>query len=548
MTGSSQTGRGRACAVGLVSVLLGIGASEAGQTVHRWVDAAGRVHFGDRPPPGLGAPAGSAIQRPGAVQAGAATRSRDDRPGTGAPLPADGDVHVVAQLRRLLEQGDFVALERRMAALEAAFAADYAAEDRLFKTLDAFSQWGESQRAPLDAWVAASPERYQPYLARAAYRFAKAWQARGRRWASQTTEARFEAMREHFARASVDLDVAERLNRRSVLPHYIRINIAVALGDHRTLSESLRRGLAIRPASYRVRNTYLNGLKPRWHGSHREMRQFVAESLHFAAQNPRLAHLEAEVIADEAATAWNEDQPEAAEAAYTRALAIGEEHRILGARAAVRRSLGRLGEALADIDRAIAIDGEHPDHHVTRSRILSKRDDHAAALAAVERAYALDPLDPGIRERYHRVSLTLGYEAHKRHDPAKALAQFDRAIELVADNADAFYRRSRALAELKREAAALRDVRRAIELDPDQIRFYTLIDWLLIKQRAYDEIITYWDRFIARHPDNGRAFLERAGTNYHKGDLAAARHDARRALALGNTDAQGLLQRLQAGR
>ncbi|MCB1955634.1 MAG: DUF4034 domain-containing protein [Rhodocyclaceae bacterium] len=537
--------RTRALGLSFALALCATLTATAADTIHRWVDTDGRVHYGDRPPPEQidqtrPRPTAKTAARP--AQPAPVARAQPTR--QPAASPAEAAPHVVAELRHLLTRRDFAGLEARMAALEADFARDYGAEDRLFKTLDAFDQWGDAQKGPLDAWVAASPDHYQPYLARAAYWVEQGWDTRGRNWATKTSDAQIAGMKRCFARASQDLETAARLNPRSILPHYLRIRIAVAVADLPETSASLRRALAISPASYRVRNAYLNGLKPRWHGSHREMRQYVAESQHYVAQNPRLSHLEAEVLVDEASIAWNDKRLAEADGLYTRALAIGEEHRILGARAYVRPGLGRLHEALADIDRAIAMDGEYPVHYVSRSRILSKMDRYPAALAAIEQAYALDPLDPDVRERFHRVTLVLGYQAHEREKPATALTYFDRAIELVDTNADAYYRRSRALAELKRDEDSLRDVRRSIELDPDQIRFYRMIDWLLLKQRDYDQIIGYWGRFIARHPDSDAAYLERAGTHYHKGDFESARQDARKAVELGSIDAQGLLQRL----
>jgi tetratricopeptide (TPR) repeat protein len=69
------------------------------------------------------------------------------------------------------------------------------------------------------------------------------------------------------------------------------------------------------------------------------------------------------------------------------------------------------------------------------------------------------------------------------------------------------------------------------------------VDWLLIKRNEYDQIISYWDEYIARHPDDSRAYLERGGTYYHKGDLREAVRNAKIAAGMGNAEAQQAYER-----
>ena len=53
-----------------------------------------------------------------------------------------------------------------------------------------------------------------------------------------------------------------------------------------------------------------------------------------------------------------------------------------------------------------------------------------------------------------------------------ALADYDRAIELDPDLAQAYYNRGNTYAELQEHAAALADYDRATELDPDLAQAY----------------------------------------------------------------------------
>lgn len=60
--------------------------------------------------------------------------------------------------------------------------------------------------------------------------------------------------------------------------------------------------------------------------------------------------------------------------------------------------------------------------------------------------------------------------------------------------------------------------------------------WLLAKQRDWNQIIDYWDQHIARNPDDNRAYVERGGAYYHKGDMHSAVNDAKTAADMGNVE------------
>lgn len=534
----------------LAAILLVLPAQGSTQ-IHKWLDERGHVHYADRPPPGTSQPGISPRSDTAAPEAPArgttAPVAMSDRPMVADPDSGAPPTGPLMSMRKMLLAREFTALEGRIAELERAFAADYASEDALFEVLDVFDVWGDTLEASLEAWVAASPGRYQPYLARAAFRFAQGWNARGSDWASETSAAQFAGMESQFARALPDLATALRLNPRSVLPHYIRINVAVAASRRRDAEEALAQALALRPGSYRIRNSFLNGLKPRWGGSYPDMRRFVLESEAFSRLNPRLRHLSGEILADMASAARSARQPSEADRLYSKALELGEEHGWLAGRARVRHGLKRFPEALADIDRAIAIEPEKAGYHHTRAEILGKQAQFHDALSAIERAHQLDPLAPYIRSKYKWIASTLGYETHQRGDATGAVRHFERAIEMAPEDADLYYRRSRALADAQHYRESLADVERAIELDPDQIRFFVMVDWLLFRERQLERIIAHWDDFISRHPDSSRAFLERAGTHFHKGDLAAARRDAQTAAEMGNVKAQELARSLGRG-
>ena len=91
--------------------------------------------------------------------------------------------------------------------------------------------------------------------------------------------------------------------------------------------------------------------------------------------------------------------------------------------------------------------------------------DYAAAIANYDRAIALDPDDPAA---YHG----RGIAKDAQGDYAGAIADFDRAIALDPDGADAYHNRGVTKAEQGDYAGAIADYDRVIALDSDNVAVY----------------------------------------------------------------------------
>lgn len=68
--------------------------------------------------------------------------------------------------------------------------------------------------------------------------------------------------------------------------------------------------------------------------------------------------------------------------------------------------------------------------------------------------------------------------------------------------------------------------------EPD-FRTVQQLDYALSRQNRFPEIAVLWDAYLAIHSDDGRAFMERSGTNHRLGKVVQARADAARACELG---------------
>ncbi len=85
-----------------------------------------------------------------------------------------------------------------------------------------------------------------------------------------------------------------------------------------------------------------------------------------------------------------------------------------------------------------------------------------------------------------------------------------------------------------KDAEAVADFKRSIELSPDDIRIYRIVDQIFSKNHQWAEMVPYWNKYLAAHPDDGLAYCQR-GADYawlHENDQALADYD--KGCSLGN--------------
>jgi predicted O-linked N-acetylglucosamine transferase (SPINDLY family) len=165
------------------------------------------------------------------------------------------------------------------------------------------------------------------------------------------------------------------------------------------------------------------------------------------------------------------------------AAATAEDATALYQRANRLKDDGRLGEALANYDRAIEL---KPDH----------------AYAYCNRGVVLERLD--------------------RWDEARD--SYERAIAIAPDDAVAHYNRGTVLRKLGKLDEALASYTRALELKADYAECHCNLGILLTELKRWDGAMASLDRAIALNPDFAAAYL-------HRGKLSALLHEDQRAIA-----------------
>jgi tetratricopeptide (TPR) repeat protein len=115
---------------------------------------------------------------------------------------------------------------------------------------------------------------------------------------------------------------------------------------------------------------------------------------------------------------------------------------------------------------------------------------------------------------------------------ADALANYDKAIALKHDYADAYHNRGATLCELKRYDDALASCHKAIALKPDSAEAYINQGSILDVMQRYDDALASYAKAIALRPDSAEAYHDRGNTLVTKGDMQEAEKAFSKALAL----------------
>jgi len=154
--------------------------------------------------------------------------------------------------------------------------------------------------------------------------------------------------------------------------------------------------------------------------------------------------------------------------------------------------------------------------------------------------------------RYSGKSLAIAYmnrgvEWKKKEEYDKALADYDKSIQLDSQSADTFYNRCRVYLILHKYDAALADCNRALALPPpgdtltdgnsttaDENRadYFQQRGKVYIDRGEYDRAIADLDQAIRLVPDDRTYFYDRASAYYRKKDYDNAVADFSMALRL----------------
>lgn len=194
-------------------------------------------------------------------------------------------------------------------------------------------------------------------------------------------------------------------------------------------------------------------------------------------------------------------------------------------RGADKAEKGDFAGAIADFDRAIALDPASADAHYNRGATRVQQDDYAAAITDLEKAIALNP-------KYAAAYNIRGAVRARRDDPTGALADYDRAIALDPNAAGTYLNRGQLREERNDHTGAIADFDHWLTLNPDNADGYNIRGNSKYAKGDFTGAIADFDHAIALNPELAMAYYNRAISRDDSGDRTGALPDYDRAIAL----------------
>ena len=453
-------------------------------------------------------------------------------------------VQDLQNLRDLFEKRQFDSLNKTASEIQLAFEQDPSYEYKASDFYDIFQSTLPEYETLLNDWSAHSPSHFAPYLARAEYYYYKGWESRGQRYISETSEQQLAGMHSYFQKALRDIDTALAINPRLLSAHIIRISIYNVDGGNDQENAAFDKARQYFPSCFLLYNTMASAKLPRWGGSYAVMDRLAMQAYKQIRTNPELYMLFGRIYADQAWGFREKKQYDKALALYAKAIRFGDYYEFYDERAKTYVEMKEYDQALKDVNQSISLRPVKSRPYCLRATIFLQKGDPDAAMREIRSTEAMFPGNFEIRETKKWAADRLMYQASNyfKTDLEQAVASYGMAIGIKPDCADAYYWRGVACWKLKKTDLAHSDLEQAIRLNPHDIKAYRMMDNLLASQQRWDEIIEHWNRFLSIEPNNGDAYLERAGTHKLKGDMQSALTDLRTACSLGNNKACGILK------
>jgi hypothetical protein len=137
----------------------------------------------------------------------------------------------------------------------------------------------------------------------------------------------------------------------------------------------------------------------------------------------------------------------------------------------------------------------------------------------------------------------VGWAAHEAGNENTAIDALDEAAELRLSS-DVERRRTAVLTSgFHGTDAELATLERAVTDAPNDFSAHVRLDYALSTHRDWPRILEMWNRYVSDHPEDARAYRERAGTLMQLGKRTEAHADTLRACELGSSAGCSLARR-----
>ena len=190
-------------------------------------------------------------------------------------------------------------------------------------------------------------------------------------------------------------------------------------------------------------------------------------------------------------------------------------------------NIGEYDKAIADFNRAIAIDSNYAVDYNDRGAAKAYKGDYNGAIADYDHAIAIDSDSDYAAAYTNRGAAKLSID-----DCDGAIADHDYAIALDPDYVAAYTNRGVAKDHKGDYDGAISDYDHAIAIDPNYAEAYNIRGVARAHKGDYDQAIDDYDRAIAIDPNYVTAYDNRGITKANKGDYDGAISDYDHAIAI----------------
>jgi tetratricopeptide (TPR) repeat protein len=343
-----------------------------------------------------------------------------------------------AALRSLLMNREFKRLSEVIEAFQSEFESNPRYEERMYDAYDVLGYAHPQERELIDAWLAATPGSFAPYLASAFFWENAGFLWRGSRFIRETSDLERGSMAEAFARARRDANKALSLRPRLIVARNVLIRIEVADGSRELATQIMEEGLRQCPSCYFIRAKWMWALMPQWGGSYQEMEDFATQRAD--PKNPRHLALRGMVLIRRSAEAADHGDRAKTRALLDQACAFGHNPAAFAFRADANGVKGAraLAAYLADVDRALAMHPGLSDVLLRRAWALSLMHRWEEAGRDLLEALRRDPtLSMGsMHTDFVRALDTLGTKKQRAGKTAVAIRLYELALALAPHQND----------------------------------------------------------------------------------------------------------------
>ncbi|KAI9132064.1 serine protease [Acaryochloris sp. CCMEE 5410] len=212
-------------------------------------------------------------------------------------------------------------------------------------------------------------------------------------------------------------------------------------------------------------------------------------------------------------------------AAINQALKLSERAAFYLNRGFTYFGLKQYPNAIADSDKAIALNPEYAEAYSNRGNVYRVLAQYPQAIADFDKAINLNPELP---EAYFNRGLTY-YDLAQYPN---AIADYDKAINLNPEYAEAYNNRGATYTNLKQYPQAIADFDKAIALNPEYALAYNNRGIANDALAQYPQAITDFDKAIALNPEYAEAYSNRGNVYRVLAQYPQAIADYDKAIAL----------------